>query len=50
MNVEISKARELSGMPLIEFQRELAKRQIPVLDDLDGFESEVAQLMTSGDL
>ncbi len=37
----ISKARELAEMPLIEFQRELAQRQIPVFDDLAGFEAKI---------
>lgn len=46
----ISKARELAEMPLIEFQRELAQRQIPVFDDLAGFEAEIAQLKALGDL
>ena len=46
----ISKARELAEMPLIEFQRELAQRQIPVFDDVAGFESEIAQLKALGDL
>lgn len=46
----LGKARELAEMPLIEFQRELAQRQIPVFDDVVGFEAEVAQLKTLGDL
>lgn len=46
----LSKARELAEMPLIEFQRELAQRQIPVFDDMAGFESEIAQLRAVGDL
>lgn len=46
----LSKARELSGMSLIEFQRELARRQIPVFDDLDSFEAEVAQLKAAEEL
>lgn len=46
----LSKARELAEMPLIEFQRELAQRQIPVFDDMAGFESEIAQLRALGDL
>lgn len=46
----LSKARELAEMPLIEFQRELAQRQIPVFDDLAGFEAEIAQLKAQGDL
>ncbi len=46
----LSKARELAEMPLIEFQRELAWRQIPVFDDVVGFEAEISQLKISGDL
>ncbi|MBL1179246.1 UPF0175 family protein [Pantanalinema sp. GBBB05] len=46
----LSKARELADMPLIEFQRELAQRHIPVFDDMAGFESEIAQLQEMGDL
>jgi predicted HTH domain antitoxin len=46
----LSKARELAEMPLIEFQRELAQRQIPVFNDVVGFEAEIAQLKALGDL
>jgi predicted HTH domain antitoxin len=46
----LSKARELTEMPLIEFQWELVQRQIPVFDDVAGFEVEIAQLEVSGNL
>ena len=46
----LSKARELAEMPLIEFQRELARRQIAVFDDVAGFEAEISQLKALGDL
>jgi predicted HTH domain antitoxin len=46
----LSKARELAEMPLIKFQQELARRQIPVFDDVAGFEVEVDQLKALGDL
>ncbi|BAZ49657.1 hypothetical protein NIES4103_22690 [Nostoc sp. NIES-4103] len=46
----ISKARELAEMPLMEFQRELAQRQILVFDDVAGFEAEIAQLKALGNL
>lgn len=42
--------RELAEMPLIKFQQELARRQIPVFDDVAGFEVEVDQLKALGDL
>jgi predicted HTH domain antitoxin len=46
----ISKAREVAGIALIEFQRELARRQIPVFDDCESLEMEVSQLKILGDL
>jgi predicted HTH domain antitoxin len=46
----LSKARELAGIPLIEFQRELAGRGIAVQDDVAGFEAEVQQLRSQGEL
>jgi predicted HTH domain antitoxin len=46
----LSKARELSGVPLIEFQRELASRGITVHDDEIAFQAEVERLETWGDL
>jgi predicted HTH domain antitoxin len=46
----LSKARELAEMPLVEFQRELARRGIVVHDDVTGFQAEVANLKDWGDL
>jgi predicted HTH domain antitoxin len=38
----LSKAREFAGVALVEFQQELARRHIPVFDDLAGLEAEIA--------
>jgi predicted HTH domain antitoxin len=46
----LRKAREVAGIPLIEFQRELASRGIAVQDDVQAFEAEVENLRTWGDL
>jgi predicted HTH domain antitoxin len=46
----LSKAREVAGLALIEFQQELARRQIPVFDDLASLETEISQLKMLGDL
>jgi predicted HTH domain antitoxin len=46
----LSKAREFAGVALVEFQQELARRQIPVFDDLAGLETEISQLQILGDL
>jgi predicted HTH domain antitoxin len=46
----LSRARALAGMPLIEFQRELADRGINVQDDVAGFQAEVERLRVWGDL
>ncbi len=46
----VGKARELAGMPLIEFQHELSRRGIAVQDDEVGFLAEVEQLKALGDL
>jgi predicted HTH domain antitoxin len=35
---------------LLEFQRELSRRQIAVFDDLEGLEVEIAQLKMLGEL
>jgi predicted HTH domain antitoxin len=46
----LSKAREFAGVALVEFQQELARRQIPVFDDLASLETEISQLQILGDL
>jgi predicted HTH domain antitoxin len=46
----LSKAREVAGLALIEFQQELARRQIPVFDDLASLETEISHLKMLGDL
>jgi predicted HTH domain antitoxin len=46
----LSKARELAGVALVEFQQELARRQIPVFDDLASLETEISHLKMLGDL
>jgi predicted HTH domain antitoxin len=46
----LSKAREFAGVALIEFQQELARRHIPVFDDMTSLEAEIAQLQSLGDL
>jgi predicted HTH domain antitoxin len=48
--LRLSKAREVAGVALIEFQQELARRQIPVFDDLASLETEISQLKMLGDL
>jgi len=48
--LNLGKARELSGLPLIEFQRELAHRGIDIHDDVASFEAEVENLKAWGDL
>lgn len=42
--LNLGKARELSGLALIEFQQELADRGIDVYNDVAGFEAEVENL------
>jgi predicted HTH domain antitoxin len=46
----LSKAREFAGVALVEFQQELARRHIPVFDDLVCLKTEVFQLQMLGDL
>jgi predicted HTH domain antitoxin len=46
----LSKAREFAGVALIEFQQELARRHIPVFDDMTSLEVEISQLQSLGDL
>jgi predicted HTH domain antitoxin len=46
----LSKAREFAGVALVEFQQELARRQIPVFDDLASLETEISHLKMLGDL
>jgi predicted HTH domain antitoxin len=46
----LSKAKEVAGVTLIEFQQELSRRQIAVFDDLEGLEVEIAKLKMLGDL
>jgi predicted HTH domain antitoxin len=46
----LSKAREFAGVALVEFQQELARRQIPVFDDLTSLETEISHLKMLGDL
>ena len=40
----------IAGLSLIEFQQELARRQIPIFADLDSVEQEIADLKDLGDL
>jgi predicted HTH domain antitoxin len=46
----LSKAREFAGVALVEFQQELARRKIPVFDDLASLDIEISQLKMLGDL
>jgi predicted HTH domain antitoxin len=46
----LSKAREFAGVALVEFQQELAQREIPVFDHLASWETEISQLKILGDL
>lgn len=48
--LNLSKARELSGLPLIEFQQELANRGIDIYDDVTSFQAEVENLKAWGDV
>ncbi|MGG6266970.1 UPF0175 family protein [Leptolyngbya sp. AN03gr2] len=48
--LNLGKARELAGLPLIEFQRELADRGITIYDDVAGFQTEVENLKAWSDL
>jgi predicted HTH domain antitoxin len=44
------KARQLAGLPIIEFRKELASRGICVHYDLNNFQEELETLKTLGDL
>lgn len=46
----LSKARELAGMPLIEFQKELSSRGIVIHDNEADLQAEVENLQAWGDL
>jgi predicted HTH domain antitoxin len=48
--LSLSKAREFAGIALVEFYQELARRPIPIFDDLASLETEIAQLQILGDL
>jgi predicted HTH domain antitoxin len=48
--LNLRKARELAGLPLIEFQQALASRGIDVHDDIESFQTEVENLKAWGDL
>lgn len=48
--LDLRKARELAGLPLIEFQRELAHRGITIYEDVSSFQTEVENLKAWGDL
>ena len=46
--LSLGKARELAEMSVVEFQRELGKRKIPIHYDVADFEHDVATLKTAG--
>ncbi|MBW4523994.1 MAG: UPF0175 family protein [Phormidium tanganyikae FI6-MK23] len=48
--LNLSKAREMAGLPLVEFQQELANRGIVIYDDVTGFQAEVENLKAWSDL
>ncbi|MCU0549629.1 MAG: UPF0175 family protein [Leptolyngbya sp. Prado105] len=48
--LNLGKARELAGVPLLEFQQELANRGITVHDDVESFQAEIDDLKAWGDL
>ena len=48
--LSLGKARELAGMTLVEFQRELALRQIPLHFDVEDLKQDVATLKAMGAL
>ncbi|GAP96742.1 UPF0175 family protein [Leptolyngbya sp. NIES-2104] len=48
--LNLGKARELSGLSLIEFQQELAGRGIDLYNDVAGFQGEIENLKAWGDL
>ena len=48
--ISIGKARHLAGMHLIEFQQELAKREICVHYDVEDFQADLETLRKLGDL
>ncbi|MEY2879340.1 MAG: hypothetical protein RLZZ15_1720 [Verrucomicrobiota bacterium] len=46
--LSFGKARELAGMSVPEFQRELGRRKIPIHYGVADFEHDVATLKTAG--
>jgi predicted HTH domain antitoxin len=48
--ISIGKAAHLAQMPLIQFQHELAVRQIPLHYDVSDFETDLKNLEKSGQL
>jgi predicted HTH domain antitoxin len=46
--LSLGKARELAGMTLVEFQRELARRQIPLHYTVEDLQQDVATLKAMG--
>ena len=48
--ISIGKASHLVGMHLLQFQQELARRQIPVHYDVEEFEADLATLREMGRL
>ena len=48
--LSLGKARELAGMTLVEFQRELARRQVPLHYDVGDLQQDVATLKAMGAL
>ena len=48
--ISIGKASHLAGMHLLQFQHELARRQIPVHYDVEDFEADIKTLREMGRL
>lgn len=48
VKLSFGKARELAGMSVIEFQRELGRRKIPIHYGVEDFEHDVATLKAAG--
>jgi predicted HTH domain antitoxin len=46
--LSFGKARELAGLSVLEFQRELGRRKIPIHYDTADFEQDIATLKTAG--
>lgn len=49
-SISLSKAREMAGIPLIEFQKILSARGIDIHSDIESFEREVQRLQVQGHL